>query len=370
MSTDPATPPRGLAALDVVVPGSPGWDDARRAWNLTVDQRPDAVFMPGDAEEVAAAVRAAGAAGLRVAVQATGHGAGPRRNLEGTLLINTSRMRGASVDPASRTARVEAGAQWRDVGPLAAEHGLAALHGSAPDVGVVGYTLGGGVGWLGRRYGLAANSVTAIEVVTADGEAVRADADTEPDLFWALRGGGSFGVVTALEFRLYPVESLNVGWLVWPWEEARRVLARWAEWTDTVPEEVTSIGRILQLPPLPDLPEAFRGRQMRTRPPASWRPCASSVRSSTRSPRARRRRCPSCTWTRPSRSRPPPPAPSSTRSPPRRSTPWWTSPAPGRAPRWSPSSSATSAARSSGRPPAQAPSAASTAASWSSRPAS
>ncbi|MEZ0285718.1 MAG: FAD-binding oxidoreductase [Thermoleophilia bacterium] len=263
MSTDPATPPRGLAALDVLVPGSPGWDDARRAWNLTVDQRPDAVFMPGDAEEVAAAVRAAGAAGLRVAVQATGHGAGPRRNLEGTLLINTSRMRGASVDPASRTARVEAGAQWRDVGPLAAEHGLAALHGSAPDVGVVGYTLGGGVGWLSRRYGLAANSVTAIEVVTADGEAVRADADTEPDLFWALRGGGgNFGVVTALEFRLYPVESLNAGWLVWPWEEARRVLARWAEWTDTVPEEVTSVGRILQLPPLPDLPEAFRGRQL------------------------------------------------------------------------------------------------------------
>jgi FAD/FMN-containing dehydrogenase len=260
MTTDPAT---ALKGIDAVAPGSPGWDDARRAWNLTVDQRPDAVCMPGDAGEVAAAVRAARAAGLRVAVQGTGHGAGPRRDLQGTLLINTSRMRGASVDAASRTARAGAGAQWRDVVPLAAEHGLAALHGSAPDVGVVGYTLGGGVGWLARRHGLAANSVTAVELVTAAGEAVRADAETEPDLFWALRGGGgNFGVVTALEFRLYPVDSLTAGWLVWPWEEARRVLARWAEWTETVPEGVTSVGRMLQLPPLPELPEAFRGRQL------------------------------------------------------------------------------------------------------------
>jgi FAD/FMN-containing dehydrogenase len=252
-----------LPGIEVVTPADAGWDEARRAWNLTVDQRPEAVSTPADAEEVAAAVRAARAAGLRVAVQGTGHGAGPRRDLEGTLLINTSGMRGASVDPASRTARAEAGAQWQDVVPLVAEHKLAALHGSAPDVGVVGYTLGGGVGWLGRRHGLAANSVTAIELVTAAGEPVRADAETEPDLFWALRGGGgNFGVVTALEFRLYPVNSLNAGWLVWPWKAARRVLGRWSEWVETVPEEVTSIGRILQVPPLPDLPEAIRGRQL------------------------------------------------------------------------------------------------------------
>ena len=349
-----------------MVPGSPGWDDARRAWNLTVDQQPDAVFMPANAEEVAAAVPAARAAGLRVAVQATGHGAGPRRNLEGTLLINTSRMRGASVDPASRTARVEAGAQWRDVAPLAAEGGLAALHGSAPDVGVVGYTLGGGVGWLGRRYGLAANSVTAIEVVTAAREAVRADADTEPELFWALRGGGgNFGVVTALEFRLYPVESLNAGWLVWPWEEARRVLARWAEWTDTVPEEVTSVGRILQLPPLPDLPEAFRGRKLvvldaailadedeAARLLAPLRELGPELDTFAQGPATA---LSELHMDPPEPVPAPPPAPSSTRSPPRRLTPCWTSPAPGRAPRWSPSSSATSAARSSGRPPAPRP---------------
>ncbi len=260
MTTESLTPPAGL---DVVTPADPGWDDARRAWNLAVDQRPAAVAMPRDAGEVAAAVAHARAAGLRVAVQGTGHGAGPRRDLQGALLINTSRMRGASVDPASRSARAEAGAQWRDVVPLAAEHGLAALHGSAPDVGVVGYTLGGGAGWLGRRYGLAANAVTAIELVTAAGEPVRADAETEPDLFWALRGGGgNFGVVTALEFRLYPVGSLNAGWLVWPWEETRRVLGRWSEWVGTVPDEVSSVGRIMQLPDLPDLPEVVRGRRL------------------------------------------------------------------------------------------------------------
>ncbi len=147
--------------------------------------------------------------------------------------------------------------------PAAAEHGLAALHGSAPDVGVVGYTLGGGVSWLGRRHGLASNSVTALELVTAAGEVVRADAETEPDLFWALRGGGgSFGIVTAIEFRLYPVESVNAGWLIWPWDEATRVLTRWAEWTGDVPDEVTSVGRLLQVPPLPDLPDAVRGRQL------------------------------------------------------------------------------------------------------------
>ena len=179
------------------------------------------------------------------------------------MLINTSRMRDVEIDAGRRSARAAAGALWEDVVPPAAEHGLAALHGSAPDVGVVGYTLGGGVPWLGRRHGLASNSVTALEVVTPAGDLVRSDAETEPDLFWALRGGGgSFGVVTAIEFRLYPVDSVNAGWLIWPWEEARRVLTRWAEWTRTVPDEVTSVGRLLQVPPLPDLPDAVRGRQL------------------------------------------------------------------------------------------------------------
>ena len=146
--------------------------------------------------------------GLRVAAQGTGHNARPLGSLEDTVLVKTARMRQVSIDPVARIARAEAGAVWHEVIETAAEHGLAALAGSSPDVGVVGYTIGGGISWLGRAYGLAANNVEAIELVTADGRLVRADACTEPDLFWALRGGGgSFGVVTAIELRLFPIAT-------------------------------------------------------------------------------------------------------------------------------------------------------------------
>jgi hypothetical protein len=247
--------------MDVRTPADTDWDAARAAWNLALDQRPEAVAFPASAGEVAQVVRSAREQGLRVAAQATGHGAAPLAPLAGTILVKTGRMRGASVDPERRTARVEAGAQWQDVIPLAAEHGLAALAGTAPDVGVVGYTLGGGTGWLARRHGLAANSVTAIELVLADGSHVRADAGSEADVFWALRGGGgAFGVVTALEFALYPAASLYAGTMFWPWERAGEVLHAWREWTDTVPDELTSLGRIVQLPPLPTVPEPLRGR--------------------------------------------------------------------------------------------------------------
>jgi hypothetical protein len=260
MSMDPLTPSAGLA---VVTPADPDWDEARRAWNLAVDQRPEAVALPAGAGEVAAAIGRARDAGLRVAVQGTGHGAGARGAIQGAMLVSTARMRAVEIDADARTARAGAGALWLDVVPAAAEHGLAALHGSGPDVGVTGYTLGGGLGWLGRRHGLACNAVTAVELVTAGGEAVRVDASSDPDLFWALRGGGgSFGVVTAIEFRLLPIDSVHAGWLVWPWEEARGVLTRWAEWTGAVPDEVTSVGRLLQVPPLPELPDALRGRQL------------------------------------------------------------------------------------------------------------
>ena len=132
-------------------------------------------------------------------------------------------MRQVTIDPVARIARAEAGAVWHEVVEAAAEHGLAALAGSSPDVGVVGYTIGGGMSWLGRAYGLSANNVEAIELVTADGRLVRADACTEPDLFWALRGGGgSFGVVTAIELRLFPITEVYAGLLWWPAEPGRR----------------------------------------------------------------------------------------------------------------------------------------------------
>jgi FAD/FMN-containing dehydrogenase len=170
-------------------------------------------------------------------------------------------MRGMRIDAAARIARADAGALWRDVTVPAGEHGLAALAGTSPNVGVTGYSLGGGLGWLSRRYGLAANSVTAAEIVTPDGRLRRADADHEPDLFWAVRGaGGSVGVVTALEMRLYPVRELYAGTLFFPIQRTAEVLHAWRAWTATAPDEVTSLGRILRFPPFPEVPEPLRGR--------------------------------------------------------------------------------------------------------------
>jgi FAD/FMN-containing dehydrogenase len=252
---------RDRLAGKIVLPEDSGWDAARQAWNLSVDQRPVAVVLPETAEDVAAVVEVAGAHGVRVAAQGTGHSAGPMGPLEGTVLVKTSRMRGFEIDAEANRARVQAGVLWGDVVPAAAAHGLAALAGSAKDVGVVGYTLGGGIGWLARRYGLACSSVLAVEGVTGDGRIVRADADSQPDLFWALRGGGgSFAIVTALEFALYPVAEVYAGALFWPLERAGEILRAWSELVTMAPDELTSLGRLMQFPPIPEVPEPFRGR--------------------------------------------------------------------------------------------------------------
>jgi hypothetical protein len=195
-------------------------------------------------------VRFANEHGLELAPQATGHGAGTTGSLEHTILVSTKHMRGVRIDPHTRTARVRAGAQWRDVTVPAAQYGLAPLAGSAPDVGVVGYTLGGGLSWLARAHGWACNSVTAIELVTAAGDLIRTDTTTHPELFWALRGGGTtaYGIVTALEFELHPVTRLHGGALLFPGARAQEVFTAWRDWTRTVPDEVTSICRLINPP--------------------------------------------------------------------------------------------------------------------------
>jgi FAD/FMN-containing dehydrogenase len=251
---------RARIAGSFVLPGDSDWDEARKAWNLAVDQRPFAVALPESAEDVRELVRFAAGHGLRIAPQGTGHGASPLEDLVETILVKTSRMRGVTIDAERRRARVEAGALWQDVVAPAAEQGFVVLHGSSPDVGVVGYSLGGGMGWLARSLGLSANSVSAVEVATADGRLVRADRDSEPDLFWAVRGGGgNFGVVTAVELDLFETPALYAGAMFWPVERAGEVLQSWREWIETVPDEVTSLGRILHLPPIPDIPEPLRG---------------------------------------------------------------------------------------------------------------
>ena len=248
---------------DFVIPGEETWDEARRAWNLAVDQRPAAVALPETAGDVVAVVEFARDAGLRVAPQATGHNAGPMGLEDGVILLKTERMRGVEVDPVARIARAEAGVTWGEVTAKVSEHGLAALSGSSHDVGVAGFTLGGGLSFLSRKHGLAANSVTAIELVTADGEFRRVDADSDADLFWALRGGGgNFGAVTAIEFRLYDIAEVYAGMLAYPWELASEVLHTWRDIVESTTDETTTVGRIVQLPDLPDLPPFLRARKL------------------------------------------------------------------------------------------------------------
>ncbi|HEX8085496.1 MAG TPA: FAD-binding oxidoreductase [Solirubrobacteraceae bacterium] len=254
---------RAAVVGEVVVPGDETYETARLAWNLTARQRPAVIVVPDRPDDVLAAVRFAREHGLRVAAQGTGHNAGPLGEAEDTVLIRTHKLRGVEIDVENRIARVEAGALWMDVTGPASEHGLAALAGSSPDVGVVGYSLGGGTGWLARKLGLATNSVTAIEMVTADGRLVRADEHEHADLFWALRGGGgSFGVVTAMEFRLYALESIVAGAMIWPAERSREVLHAWREWTATAPDEVTTSARIMNIPDMDGVPDMVRGRAL------------------------------------------------------------------------------------------------------------
>jgi len=248
---------------DALIRGDAGWEESRQAWNLVAQQEPALIVMAESAADVAETVQFARSHGLRVAPQSTGHGAAPLPDLGEAILLRTSRMTAVAVDPEERTATIAAGAKWRDaVGP-AAEHGLAALHGSSGTVGVAGYMLGGGLGWLGRSHGFACNSVRAMEVVTADGEIRRVDEDDDPDLFWALRGGGGgHAIVTSFEIELVELREAYAGSLMWPIEMAGSVAQAWREWTQSVPDELSATLKLIRFPPFPQIPEPLRGRAL------------------------------------------------------------------------------------------------------------
>ncbi|MGY2874953.1 FAD/FMN-containing dehydrogenase [Marmoricola sp. URHA0025 HA25] len=256
---------RGLCGGHVHLPGDPGYDAARTPWNVAVRQLPAAVAIPRDAADVSAVVRAAAAAGLRVAPQSTGHNAGPlaAQGLDDVVIVRTSALTDVQVDTDRGIVRVGGGTLWEPAVDAAAAVGHAVLHGSSPDVGIAGYSLGGGMGWYARKLGLAANSLTAVEVVIGDGTLVRADAVHNPELFWAVRGGGgNFGVVTALEFRMFPIETAYAGMLVWDQADAETVLRAWSQWAPGAPDEITTSFRLMNLPPVPEIPEGFRGRSL------------------------------------------------------------------------------------------------------------
>jgi FAD/FMN-containing dehydrogenase len=234
------------------LPGDETYDAQRAALNPAFDSRPAVVAEAMSPTDIQTAVSIARSHRLPFAVQATGHGTFVPA--DGGVLVKTSRMAQVLVDPDRRIARVGPGARWSDVIAAAAPFGLAPLSGSAPSVGVAGFTLGGGVGWLGRKYGFAADSLLRVDIVTADGRHLTTSAGLHPDLFWALRGGsGNFGVVTAMEFRLHPVAEAYGGAAYFPIDRAAETLAYYRDWATTWPEELTTTAVLMQRSPKQEL---------------------------------------------------------------------------------------------------------------------
>lgn len=264
-TSEPATRLPGLSRLraairgEIYLPSDEGFAAAVRAWNLNARQHPAVVVVPSDTKDLRVAVGWAADAGIGVGVQATGHGSA--RPCDGGMLVNTSRLSLLQLDPERRRVRVGAGVGWRTVVEAAAPYGLAGLHGSSTTVGTVGYTLGGGFGWLGRRFGLAAHSVTAAEVVTADGRVRTVSPHRHPDLFWALPGGlSNLGIVTDLEFGLHALPVVYAGNLYYPHRRLHELLTFFADWSRRTPDELTAAVTVRRFPPTPAIPEPLRGQ--------------------------------------------------------------------------------------------------------------
>jgi FAD/FMN-containing dehydrogenase len=243
----------------VTLPTDPNYDADRHGFAVAVDQRPLAVVHVQDAQDVVTAVRYAIEHGMTVSAQPIGHGATLATN--GTIMLRTRAMQDIHVDPDQRIARVGAGVKWGELLDVTSEYGLTGLAGSNSDPSVTGFCVSGGLSWFGRKHGVAAHSILAVELVDAHGNLRTVTADSDPDLFWAIRGaGGDFGVVTAIEVQLYPAAELYGGRIMWPLEMARPVLRAWHAITQNAPDELTLWAHILRFPPVDFLPEPIRGK--------------------------------------------------------------------------------------------------------------
>lgn len=250
---------KGRLDGELCLPGSQEYDRATTPNNTTARQEPAAVAVVGSAEDVAACVRYAVEAGLHVTVQATGHGAAGRVGAD-TLLVDTHRLDGVAVDAERRVARVGSGVPWRALQEAAWQHGLLGLSGTAPGVGVAGYTFYGGVGWLTRPHGFASASLRSVDFVDGTGERRRADEEHEPEALWAFRGGGGVTIATAVELDLFPVESLTAGYVIWPAGRAEEVFSAWGEATARWGSALSTAVSVLRLPDTPDAPGNLGGQ--------------------------------------------------------------------------------------------------------------
>lgn len=247
----------------IVLPGAPGWDEARAVWNGLIDRQPAAVLQAADVADVVLGVGLARELDLPIAVRGGGHSVAGNGTAEGGLVIDLGRMRQVSVDPATAIVRVQGGATLADLDGATIEHGLVVPSGVVSGTGVGGLTLGGGMGWLTRAYGLTIDHLVAAELVSADGRVVHASADEEPELFWALRGGGgNFGVVTTFELRALPLpRDVFAGAAFYVQERWAGALSAYADWARTIPDDLTTIVTFLT-PPDAWLPDHLRGQPM------------------------------------------------------------------------------------------------------------
>ncbi|MEV4502895.1 FAD-binding protein [Streptomyces klenkii] len=244
----------------IAFPGDPAYDAATGVFNLAAPARPAAALTATSFADVRAAISYASARGQGVRVHTTGHSAGAATSMTGAVLIRPLLSGGVEIDPDRRLARIPAGTPWSAVVQAAAAHGLAAPHGTSGTVGAIGYLLRGGVSLYGRKLGLAANHIGAVELITADGHVRRVSAAEDPELFWAVRGGGGgFGVVTAVEIELFPVTDLVAGASFWSWAHAEAVVGAWYDWTLHAPDEVSTSLRVMNLPDLPEIPPMLKG---------------------------------------------------------------------------------------------------------------
>lgn len=242
-------------------PGEQAYDMATSTFNLAAPLTPDAAVTVRDVAQVRAAIDYARRHGLGVRPISTGHASAAEQPMNGELLIRTKIAGGVELDLGRRIARIPAGTRWQDVLAVTAPHSLVPAHGSSGDVGAVGYCLRGGVSSYGRTFGLASNSVQAVELVTADGELRVVDRSSDPGLFWALRGGGGgFGVVTSIHVKLFPVSSVVTGSTFWDGGDADAILPAWLHWSRNAPTAVTTSLRLLNLPSVPEVPTLLRGR--------------------------------------------------------------------------------------------------------------
>ncbi|GAA1142631.1 FAD/FMN-containing dehydrogenase [Kitasatospora gansuensis] len=248
----------------LVRPGEPDYGESRRIWNGSIDRRPALIAYCTGAPDVAAAVRFARASGLPVAVRSGGHSFSGQSLCDDGIVIDLSPMRRITVDAEARTVRAQAGVLLGELDQQTQRAGLAVPSGIVTHTGLAGLTLGGGIGWLMRKYGLTVDQLLAVTLVTADGGTVRADATENPELFWGVRGGGgNFGVVTEFEYRLHPVgPTVLAGPLIWPVADSARLLRFYRDWITEVPDELTTAVVHRKAPPLPEIPAALHGRRV------------------------------------------------------------------------------------------------------------